>query len=68
MQSTEDRIKSLAEAIKRADDNEINSLSKQLLKENPDDIEYQQCFVISSLKMGQVNELATSYFKHAPNN
>ena len=68
MQSTEDRIKSLAEAIKRADDNEINSLSKQLLKENPDDIEYQQCFVISLLKMGQANELATSYFKHVPNN
>jgi hypothetical protein len=38
MQSTEDRIKSLAEAIKRADDNEINSLSKQLLKEYPDDL------------------------------
>jgi hypothetical protein len=38
MQSTEVRIKSLAEAIKRADDNEINLLSKQLLKDNPDDL------------------------------
>lgn len=68
MQSTEDRIKSLGEAIQRADDNEIYSLSKQLLKENPDDIDYQQCFIIASLKMSQGNELTASYFKHAPNN
>ena len=38
MLSTEDKIKSLSEAIKKGDDHEIHVLSKQLLKENPDDL------------------------------
>jgi hypothetical protein len=67
MQSPEDKIRSLSEAIKRGDDNEIHSLSKLLLKDNPDDLEYQQCFIISSLKLSLANELATTYFKHPPN-
>lgn len=68
MLSTEDKIKSLSEAIKRSDDNEIYSLAKQLLKDNPDDLEYQQCLITSSLKLSLGNELANSYFKHPPNN
>ncbi len=51
MQSNEERIKALSEAIKRSDHKEIYELSKQLLKDSPEDIEYQQCFILASLKM-----------------
>jgi predicted Zn-dependent protease len=38
------------------------------LKDSPDDSEYQQCFIISSLKISLADELGQSYFKSAPNN
>lgn len=67
MQGTpEYKLKSLIDAIKRDDHNEIYEFSKELLKENPDDVEYQQCFIISSLKISLADELAHSYFKNAP--
>lgn len=67
MQGTQEyKLKSLVEAIKREDHNEIYEFSKELLKDNPDDPEYQHCFIISSLKISLGDELSQSLFKNAP--
>lgn len=67
MQNSEDKVKALSEAIKREDHNEIYEFSKQLLKDHPEDLEYQQCFIISSIKISLADELALSLFKNPPN-
>lgn len=64
--SQEYKLKSLVDAIKREDHNEIYEFSKDLLKDNPDDVEYQQCFIISSLRISLADELSQSYFKNPP--
>jgi hypothetical protein len=64
--SQEYKLKSLVDAIKREDHNEIYEFSKDLLKDSPDDVEYQQCFIISSLKISLGDELSQNYFKNTP--
>jgi len=66
MQS-EDKIKLLNDAIKISEHSTIYQHSKQLLKEQPDDLVYQQCFILSAIKIGKHEEVAQNYFKTAPN-
>ena len=65
MQS-EDKIKCLADAIKISDHSAIYEHSKHLLKEHPDDIEYQQCHILSAIKLNRNEELSQLYFKQPP--
>lgn len=68
MQNTLDHVKLLHEAIKRDDHNEVYEYSKMLLKEYPEDIEYLQCFIISSLRISLADDLASNIFKTMPVN
>jgi signal recognition particle subunit SRP72 len=64
MQS-EDRVKALNDAIKRSDHQEIYDCAKLLLKESPEDLDYQQCFILAAIKLGRPEE-TTPYFRQPP--
>ena len=63
--NADDAIKSLHEAVKKDDHNEVYEYSKVLVKQFPDDDEYQQCLVISSLKINVLDDLEV-LFKNPP--
>jgi predicted metal-dependent hydrolase len=65
--ASEEIIKSLQEAIKKDDHNEVYEYSKMLLKESPEDEDYLQTFIISALKINVLDEL-TPIFKTSPVN
>ena len=51
--------------MKKDDHNEVYEYSKVLVKQFPDDDEYQQCLVISSLKINVLDDLEV-LFKNPP--
>jgi predicted Zn-dependent protease len=65
MQS-EDKLKLLSDAIKISDHPTIYQHSKHLLREQPEDLLFQQCFILSAIKTGKHEEVASSHFKAAP--
>lgn len=67
MQGTDDTIKALNEAVKTSDHKKIYEFSKELLKDKPNDVEYQQCFALAALRVGKKDELSQGLFKNAPN-
>ena len=50
---SEDKVKSLNDAIKISDHNAIYNVSKQLLKQYPEDTDYLNCFILSALKLSK---------------
>ena len=62
----EDKLKGLSDAIKVSDHNAIYNFSKELLKEQPDDLDFQQCYILSSIKLGRAEEAAQQYFRQPP--
>lgn len=58
-------MKNLQEAVKKDDHNEVYEYSKILVKQFPDDEDYLQCLVISSLKINVLDDLEV-LFKNPP--
>lgn len=57
----------LSDAIKISEHSTIYEHAKYLLKEQPEDLVFQQCFILAAIKLGRHEEIAQNYFKNAPN-
>jgi hypothetical protein len=66
MQSSQNTIKALQQAIVKEDLESILSLSSSLMKDNPQDLEYKQCYAIAAIKSKAFGELAAGIFKEKP--
>lgn len=66
MQSSQDAIKALQQAIAKEDLAQILKLSSSLMKENPQDLEYKQCYTIAAIKSKSYAELSNGIFKEKP--
>lgn len=61
-------MKCLSNAINTSDHIAVYESSRLLLRDRPEDVQYQQCFILSSIKLSRSEEVAHQYFKQPPSN
>lgn len=63
MQSTQEKVKLLQQAISKDDLETIVKLSQELMRDNSQNTEYKQCYGIAAIKSKQFQDLSTGIFK-----